>query len=289
MSEAESITTELIQLEIEIDIVLDGVLWTPEAGASETAIALFPGTGAEFYTNWFAKAGPRLAAAGYMTLALNRRDHGANFGFHTLDAGSADQRHGVDLLIGRGADRVVMGGHSFGTVTVPWYLAETDDARVPGMLLYAPLGDLRPASVMICGGQESYDRIVTEAREAVASERGDEAFLIPPMGAGGLPLMQTYEVFLDKRGPESRAVPVDIITRVGDRPMLGVRDPADAFPATRPPAREQLEAANPNLEYVLLDDIRDGAMTPVAHYYLGREDEVLAITLDWLERHGFTP
>ena len=157
------------------------------------------------------------------------------------------------------------------------------------MLLYAPLGDLRPASITICGGQDEYDRIVTTSREMVAAGRGAEAFLIPPMVAGGMPLLHTHEVFLDKRGPESKAVPIDMLGRVGARKMLGVRDPADPYPATLPPAQELLEAANPNLEYLLLDDIRDGATTPDAHYYRGREGEVLDATLRWLDRNGLGP
>lgn len=281
--------TELISLDAGGGIALDGVLWTPESGGSETAIALFPGTGAEFYNSLFAHLGPRLAAAGYPTLAINRRDHGVNFGFQTLADGAADQGRAVDFLAARGADRVVLGGHSYGTVTVPWYVAETDDARVPAMLLYAPLGDLRPASVTICGGLEAYDRAVATAREMVAAGRGKEAFLIPPMVPGGMPLLHTYEVFLDKRAPDSKAVPVDILPRIGARPMLAIRDPADPYPATLPPAQAQLEAANPALDYVLLDDLHAGATTPDAHYYRGREDEVVGITIDWLAGTGSRP
>jgi pimeloyl-ACP methyl ester carboxylesterase len=286
---AEKITTELVQLDTGDVITLDGVLWTPEAGGSDAAIVLFPGTGAEFYNSLFAYLGPGLAAAGYTTLAINRRDHGVQFGFVTLAEGSADQGLAIDFLAERGAKRVVAGGHSYGTVTVPWYIAETDDARVPAMLLYAPLGDLRPASVTICGGQDEYDRIVAKALEMKASGRGGEAFLIPPMVPGAMPLLHTYDVFLDKRGPDSRAVPVDLLPRMGDRKMLGIRDPADPYPATLPPAREMLEAANPNLDYILLDDVHDGTTTPDAHYYRGREEEILRITLDWLKGNEIEP
>lgn len=57
----------------------------------------------------------------------------------------------------------------------------------------------------------------------------------------------------------------------------------------RPPAQAELEAANPKLDYRLLDDIRDGATDPAAHGFAGREDEVVAITLDWLARNGLDP
>ncbi len=285
----ENITTELVRLDAGDGIILDGALWTPEAGGSDTAIALFPGTGAEFYNSLFSYLGPGLAAAGYTTLAINRRDHGVQFGFVTLAEGSADQGLAIDFLIGRGAKRVVAGGHSYGTVTVPWYIAKTDDARVPAMLLYAPLGDLRPASITICGDRDKYDRIVAKSLEMQASGRGGEAFLIPPMVPGAMPLLHTYNVFLDKRGPDSRAVPIDLLPRMGDRKILGIRDPADPYPATLPPAREMLEAVNPNLDYILLEDVHDGTTTPDAHYYRGREEEIHGITLDWLKGNEIEP
>ena len=280
--------TELVHITTDDGVALDGALWTPQA-ASPTAIALFPGTGSEFYTPGLAHAGPAFAAAGYATLALNRRDHGTRVGFHTLHEAAMDHRYAVDFLAARRAENIVLGGHSFGTITVPYYIAETDDARVPALLLYAPLADLRPASVTICGGQIEYDGIVAEAERMVAAGRGGEAFLIPPMVPGGLPLVHSHEVFLDKRGPDARTVGAELIGHVGDRPLLGVRDPGDPFPATQPPARAELEAANPKLDYRLLDDIRDGATDPAAHGFAGREDEVVAITLDWLARNGLEP
>ena len=279
---------ELIRIESGDGVFLDGVLWTPEPSGLEVGIVLFPGTGAEFYNSLFSYLGAGFAAAGYMTLAINRRDHGARFGFHTLAAGSADQGLAIDFLRERGAKDIVAGGHSYGTVTIPWYISETDDVRVRAILLYAPLGDLRSASVAICGGQKKYDYFVAQSREMIAAGRGAEAFLIPPMVPGAMPFLHTYEVFLDKRGPDSKAVPIDLLPRLGNRKILGIRDPADPYPATVPPAQELLEAANRNLDYILLDDVNNGSTTPDAHYFRGREEEVLKITLRWLEAIGLT-
>ena len=82
---------------------------------------------------------------------------------------------------------------------------------------------------------------------------------------------------------------VYLLPRMGDRKMLGIRDPADPYPATLPPARQMLEAANPNLDYILLDNVHDGTTTPDAHYYRGREEEILGITLDWLKGNEIEP
>jgi hypothetical protein len=107
------------------------------------------------------------------------------------------------------------------------------------------------------------------------------------MVAGYPPMVHTYEVFLDKRGPDARVVPVDLVRQVGDRPLFAIRDPADPFPATLPPAQELLEAANPNLTYHLLDDKPTSRKAPNAHYFDGREDEVFRHLMAWMQRHGF--
>lgn len=277
-----TVHTELVAIDAGDGLILDGAAWLPKAGAAETGIALFPGTGSEFYQPWNTYAGPRLAAAGYPTIALNRRDHGGFTGFHRMDASAMDHRHAVDYLIERGVRRVILAGHSYGTLTAPLYVKNTDDQRVAGLILYAPLGDMRAASVQIVGGRENYDRIVAKAEAKVAEGRGGEAFLIPPMIPGLTPMVHTYDVFLDKRGPDSEAVGYELIRHMGARPLLGVRDPDDPFPATQPPAQEKLEAANPNLTYVLLDKVPRDRLDDTIHYFQGREEEVLKITLDWL-------
>lgn len=274
---------ELVCIDAGQGICLNGVLWRPDKCTSKTAIALFPGTGGEFFDSLFLFLGPRLADAGYMTLSLNRRDHGSQSGFHSLASSAGDHGLGISFLVSQGAEKIILGGHSYGTVTVPFYVAGTNDSRVVGMLLYAPLGDLRSGSIKICGGIEEYQQIVEAAKKKVKLGRGSDAFLIPPMVQGDIPLLQTYENFLDKRGPESKAVPIDILENISHRKILGVRDPADPYPATLPPSQERLEAANSDLVYFLLNDTRSGNLDADAHYFKGREEEVLEITLNWIK------
>ena len=280
-------TTELITLDTDDGIALSGALWTPSHSDAKTAVAMFPGTGAEYYQPLFIRLGEQLAAAGYRAISMNRRDHGQYFGFHPLHDSAMDQRYAIDLLCGRGASQVLLAGHSYGTVTVPYYVAETNDQRVAGLILLAALGDMRRGSMLILGSQERYDTVIAEAEKAVAAGRGDETFLIPPMVAGYPPMVHSYNVFLDKRGPNAQVVPIDLIQKVGDRPLFAIRDPADPFPATLPPAQAMLEAANPNLAYQLLDDKPTGQKGPNAHYFDGREDEVFRHLMEWMQRHGF--
>jgi len=279
--------TELITLTTDDGIPLSGALWTPSHSEAGTAVAMFAGTGAEYYEPLFIRLGEQLAAAGFTAVSLNRRDHGQYFGFYGLHDASMDQRYAIDLLTELGAARVLMAGHSYGTVTVPYYVAATDDQRVAGLVLLAALGDMRRGSMLILGSQERYDAVVAEAEAAVAAGRGEETFLIPPMVAGYPPMMHSYRVFLDKRGPNASVVPIDLIQKVGDRPLFAIRDPADPFPATLPPAQAMLEAANPNLTYRLLDDRPRDRSDANAHYFDGREDEVFRHLMAWMQQNGF--
>lgn len=283
------VTTELISCRTDDGIDLAGVLFLPGGKMSSTAIALFPGTGAEFYQPMFARLCPILAQAGYATLAMNRRDHGQFFGYFPLHEAALDQRLGLDLLEARGAKRIVLGGHSYGTVTAPYYIAESDDPRVAALLLYAALGDLRRGSMLMAGGEKPYEEMVALAREKIAAGKGEEVYVNPPMVPGDRPLPHRYDIFLDKRGPDSKAVPTELIRLVGDRPLLALRDPSDPFPATLPPAQQELEAANPNLRYILLEGQSSPGIDPSRHHFDGREAEIADLTLRWLAEAGLNP
>jgi pimeloyl-ACP methyl ester carboxylesterase len=283
------VQTELVLIKTSDKVDLYGAVWSPTTGKARLGFVLGQGTGAEYYESWLAWFGPKLAEMGYMAISLNRRDHGQEFGYYNMEPSAIDHKLAIDFLMNRGVESVILAGHSYGTVTVPYYMMATKDSRVKAMLLFAALGDLRPASVIICGGKEKYDAIVAKSKEMVAAGKGNEAFLIPPLVPGGRPIVNTYENFLNKRGPDSKAAPIEILKNVPDMPILAIRDPGDPYPATKPPAQQQLLAANKNLDYILLYDIRNGGSDPAAHGFSGREDEVFSITVDWMRRKGLLP
>ena len=275
---------ELVRMRTDDNVTLHGVVWT-SPGQARTGIVLAQGTGGEFYSDMLVWLGNELSEAGYWVVSLNRRDHGTSFGYQTVEAAAMDHRYAIDLAASRGVENVVTAGPSFGTVTV----RATDDRRVKAMILLAPVGDYRVGTRAAVGGPEKYDEMVAEARQGVSEGRGSDSFWIPPMPGGRRPAASSYESFLDKRGPDSGAVPAEILKEVSDRPILAIRDPADPLPGTLPPAQELLEAANSNLEYILLPDTRNGEMARESHTFIGREDEVMGIILDWLAKQGLSP
>ena len=90
-------------------------------------------------------------------------------------------------------------------------------------------------------------------------------------------------------GPDSKGDPVAAIRQLVDRPILAIRDPADPLPGTMPPTQQRLQDASKTLTYILLPDTRNGQMNGAAHVFLGRIEEVFALTLDWLKKHQLGP
>jgi pimeloyl-ACP methyl ester carboxylesterase len=284
-----NIKSELVTVKTNDGITLQGALWRPPSGKARVGIVIAPGAGSEFYDDLLVWLGENFARSGYIALSMNRRDHAQEQWYQKFEPSAMDHKYMVDFLAARGAQAIILAGHSYGTLTGPYYVTASDDARVKAIILYGPHGYKRDGLTRSFGSQSEYDRAVAKAKEMVAAGRGTETFLLPPIRPGGRPRPSSYETFLNRGGPDTKAVPVEIIRKVQRRPILAIRDPADPYLATIPPAQQQLQEANKNLEYVLLPDIRDGKMDAAAHQFRGREEEVLRITLQWLKKHKLSP
>ena len=123
------IQTQLLSIKTADGIDLHGAVWSPASGKAKLGFGLAQGTGAEFYETWLAWFGPGLAEMGCMAISLNRRDHGQDSGFFNMEPAAMDHKYAIDFLMNRGVDKVVLAGHSFGTVTVPYYVMATKDQR----------------------------------------------------------------------------------------------------------------------------------------------------------------
>lgn len=284
-----NIKSELVTVKTDDGITLHGALWRPVGGKARIGIVIAAGAGSEFYDDLLVWLGENFARSGYIALSMNRRDHAQEQWYHKFEPSAMDHRYMIDFLAAHGAQAIVLAGHSYGTLTGPYYVAQSDDARVKAIILYGPHGYKRDGLTRSFSSQSEYDRTAATAKEMVAAGRGTETFLLPPIRPGGRPRSSTYETFLNRGGPDTKAVPVEIIKNVQRRPILAIRDPADPYLATIPPAQQLLQEANKNLEYVLLPDIKNGKMDAAAHQFRGREEEVLRITLEWLKKHKLGP
>jgi pimeloyl-ACP methyl ester carboxylesterase len=274
-------SAEFVQVRTDDGVVLSGAVWATAATPRPTALVMTL-TG-EFYD--YAEWGSRFAADGFLTISLNRRDSGSQAGYHPFEPSARDLKYAVDLAFQRGARQVVILGLSYGTVVTSYYLVSASDSRVKGAVLLSPLADFRSAN-MRSAGEAAYNAALQTARTMVASGKGDDVFTEPGSAERtGRPTLTTYAVFLDKRGPDTKAVPAELLKTV-KIPILAVRDPDDPAPGTLPPAQQRLEAASDLVTFVLLPEGPRGRNGGVIHRLGGRETEVVALVRDWLAKHG---
>jgi len=277
----EAFKTEFVQVRTDDGLVLSGAVWTPRAAPRPTAIVTTWTN--EFYD--YAEWGRRFADEGFVAIALNRRDSGAQHGYHLFEPSTRDLKYAVDLAFQRGAKQVVLLGLSYGSVVTSYYVTAAADARVRGAVLLSPLADL-PSASLKAAGEKAYNDALQTARSMVASGKGQDVFTEPGSATRtGRPAFTTYQVFLDKRGPDSKAVPAELL-KTAKVPILAVRDPDDPSPGTLPPSQQRLEAASDRLTFVLLPAGPRGRNGGIIHRLGGREAEVVSLIRQWMIKNG---
>jgi pimeloyl-ACP methyl ester carboxylesterase len=272
-------STELVFFASEDGTPLQGALYTPRGTPKPLAVLTLHGTESNFYSNVAGFLGPGLAERGYPVLALNRRDHDDGFARSDVPGGLSDVRAGVDFLAARGYPKVVLAGHSLGTVFASAYLPQTGDARVAALVLSGALADL-PSRTQEFVAPDEYARTRAWAEQMVAEGRDLEVTLIPYYTGGQL--LTSARAFLSYRVAGSLAAPKEQIRSVA-LPILIVHDSNDQV------ARRQFSdevaasaVASPLVDLVeLLDptprDANDG------HLHVGMEAETIATIGDWLD------
>jgi pimeloyl-ACP methyl ester carboxylesterase len=81
----------------------------------------------------------------------------------------ADIRAWIDFAVRRGAERVILQGHSHGAIKVVHYLATTRDPRVCGLILLSPSDDMGWARKQL---GERFPWVLSRAREMVRMGSG---------------------------------------------------------------------------------------------------------------------
>jgi pimeloyl-ACP methyl ester carboxylesterase len=266
------VAADLIQVTTADGTRLDGALWRPAASpGTRLGILLVHGYAGNFYTGW-----PRMAEAlarqGYLTLALNMRDHDLTPQTSVFEDNRPDIEAGVRLLADRGASRVILVGQSLGTNRVLFYQAETADRRVRGVVLMAGPGNLLEWNTRLFGPGRALS-VLAEAQRLIREGRGAELMLVD-LGPLGKALYSANHV-VSLRGPNTRSDPFQNIARIRV-PILILHGTADRL--ADPAVAEQLKAsavAAPGAQLHMIPD--------AGHALTERVDDILPILGPWLE------
>lgn len=281
-------TEELVSVQSSDGITSGGAIFNAATDAvSPVAVIWIHGSQLNFYDPAYVKIGRELAARGFTTITANTRMHDLG----NLAAFRAGQRvrggvywgrnseqvrdlaAWIDCAIGRGFKGVILAGHSAGTTAVQSYQAETQDARVLGMVIAS--GRVQPNTA-----PPDADRLA-QARKLVADGLG-EALLPNPTRPTSFVSAATFldlaDMGLQLRDFYGVATP--------DAPVMRVRCPLLAFFGTNEPdigTAADLALLKSTVQRLPSGPRRvDTAMIQNAdHMYRGEEAQVAETIANW--------
>lgn len=279
---------------------LFGLVHEPRT-AQEVAVVFVHGLGGNGFVPFTDALAEKLPAAGVALFRGNLRDpemlridespltfevSKGGGAFHRFEDSVPDLRAWIDEAERRGHGRVVLFGHSLGSLKSAHYLYRTGDPRVTGLVL-ASTADL------VAMNEDRYtpeerERFLATAREMVREGRGRE--LMPSGCAMGL--MQqpvSAESYLDRFEEPAAWDVMDLFDRGNARAFTALRAVEVPILALFGTVGETVPEGRIDAVFRLLERAAENApsfegrvLHGANHFYSGRGDEVAEITLSWL-------
>jgi len=194
---------------------LQGLFVVPDGGPAATAVLHVHGLAGNFYENRFVDAAAEACAgSGASFLTINNRGHEyiSDFICQASDGTTTSRQIGgayeifedcardiqawVDFLKGRGAERIILQGHSHGALKATYYWAHTKEPALKGLSLLSPSDDFGLQRYRM---GRRFDEIVDIARKLVAEGRGAEF-----MSHDYFHYLISAQTYYDTFRPESR-------------------------------------------------------------------------------------
>jgi pimeloyl-ACP methyl ester carboxylesterase len=267
----QGVRTELLALQTTDGVRLDAVLREPYPARAEGGVVMVHGYGGNFYSGIMAFLPEALSRRGFATLALNMRDHDLGPKKNLFEENLPDIVAGVNRMARHGYEALFLYGHSMGTNRVLFYLAETQDPRIDGVILTGPPGNLFQWNVRTFG-LEAATEVLRRAQELKAKGKGDTWMLIN-LGPLGKTLYTANHV-VSLRGPQTLSDPFMNVARLA-KPVLVVHGLADRL-------------ADPQVADQLKNNARPGSSVTVMkiagadHLFREHEKELEEIITQWL-------
>lgn len=285
------IAQQIVRLTTSDGTVIPAVMMHPASGVNPAAPAIVmqhggPSGHAARPIGAYRFAAERLASLGYTTLSPVSRQ--SNDYYRSLfEEVILDLSAAVDWVHSLGHDRIVLLGHSIGSLRITRYQLATADPRIKAQVHFAPTADMYP----IFAAKPEATSILAEAQAAIRAGRGGwlvypdevdpEPMLEPTLLATARGRPQTAEGLLNWWGPEARTSNSDLFGQLNVPLLLlgGAKDPV--VPPGRLEALKAKAVRSPRVDYRWYPE--------GDHYFTGLEDETSALVAEWLEEIGLGP
>ena len=296
---------ELHRVTTSDGLELQGLFAVPDVGPApavhpKTTLLHIHGLSGNFYENRFVDYLARATTeAGLGFITLNNRGHEyiSDFicerpeGTASVQVGGAfeifedclkDIRAWVDFARSRGAERIILEGHSHGAIKAVYYLSKTADPSVAGLVLLSPSDDFGLQRYRM---GRRFDEILGIAKKMVDEGRGNE-FLPLDYFHYHISAATYYDTFRPSsrikifnismtdthRFHELETITVPVLVLVGsvDEAFMGR---PDEFLADM---RRKIKKTK---------DVTSAVLEGSPHNYLGHEQELARHLGDWLKAH----
>ena len=271
---------------------VDAALWHPEgkAPADTTLVLQVHGSGGSYAKPPNGFLGTGLASGGRAVLGINTRQHDELVATENFYDVARDLDAAVHSARALGYRRLVLQGHSLGTIHALYYAATNWDADIKAASLLGAVGSLPWKTRTILVQDEARFRALTE--EAMALLRGGREgdLLAQPMGwFTPEPQPVTAKHFLTYRRADAAGADSTYWIRRVKLPILLVRNEADGVIQPFEP-HMLLAAAHAEgslverIDFLLLPD--KGPRSLAGHSFIGNEAPLVAAIDGWLGERG---
>ena len=196
LSAAEGVTQKIVRLTASDGVKIDAVLMHPESGINIGAPVFVmhhggPSGHAARSIGAYRFAAERLARAGYTTISPVSR-HSSGYYRYVLQDSTKDIEATVEFVTSFGFDRIILAGHSMGSIRITRYQVIHKNPLVKAMVHFAPTADVYD----FVGKRPEVAPIITTAQKSLAAGQGelglhpysvdpDTSLKPPAMGATG--------------------------------------------------------------------------------------------------------
>jgi pimeloyl-ACP methyl ester carboxylesterase len=275
---------------------VDGSLWQPNGKqtAETTLVVMVHGSGGSYMQPPQSGLGPRLAAKGYASLAINTRQHDDKLNTDNF----LDIRRDIDaaVQVGRalGYKSLVLLGHSLGNIQVQFYAATNWDRDIKAVVLLGAFANLpwKSRNILV-QDDDRFQKLAEASIKSVRDGTADQVLPVKmkfsaPVNAAAAEAPITGQHFLTYRWDKTSIADGTYWIHRLPYPILMVRDQSDGAIAPFEPymllsAAHEEGSLVKQIDYVLLADSKPPSLS--GHSFVGNEQPLADTLGKWLADH----
>ncbi len=301
-SSSPNILTEVAHIKSGDGTTINGLIYQPNPSVYQkpgVGVVVIHGLEGTLFGTVSGFLPPALAAKGYAGLAINARHAFGLYPVSTFEQAVSDVRAAIKYMNEKGYDKIVLVGHSLGTIVTGFIAGTNPDPSLVALGLTGVPNVNLPAHSKEQVGEEAYNALVAQATAAVAAGRASTYLLFTWCSPTCSTRAWTARTFLSWRGPDSSARFDTVLNRIRV-PIFMVHDPNDTSVIFGGPPRPKHSTSakwvkdgatsSPRVDSFLTTPT-SGQSAGDAHSFVGaeKETEVINITATWLSNVGLLP